>query len=198
MGTINVRVFTSHPVIRAHYNRVLSAEHDFLLAEENDPLQVGVFDGEIGSFEVILTLARPKYPAMRPLLVSATSDNEACLRWLFRGIYGWVPCEHYEDQLANAVRHVAAGGFWFPRAVIAHWMQIAPSLSAPSLPLPLTGREREVLGLLLRRLSNKEIAGILGITDRTVKFHVGNVLNKFKVRSRGELAVSWMTAFHTA
>jgi len=195
---ISVRVFTSHPVVRAHYDRVLAAEHDFRLVEDTDRLQVGIFDGEMSTFEAVLTLARPKHPAMRPLIVSATTDNEACLRLLFRGICGWVPCEHYEDQLVSAVRLLASGGFWFPRAVVARWMQISPSQTTPSLPIPLTSRENEVLGLLLRRLSNKDIAAVLGITDRTVKFHVGNVLNKLQVRSRQELALTWTTAFRTA
>ncbi|MGE5327659.1 MAG: hypothetical protein ACM3NO_11520, partial [Deltaproteobacteria bacterium] len=94
---------------------MLSAEREFQLAGENDSAQVGVFDGEVSSFEVVFSWARPKYPAMRSLLVSAACDNEACLRWLFRGICGWIPCDHYEDQLAEAVRHLAAGEFWFPR-----------------------------------------------------------------------------------
>jgi DNA-binding CsgD family transcriptional regulator len=77
-------------------------------------------------------------------------------------------------------------------------MQIDRSQATLSLPVGLTSREKDVLGLLLRRLSNKEIASILGITDRTVKFHVGNLLNKLQVRSRHELALTWMAAVRTA
>ncbi len=191
MKKIAVRVFASHPVVRKHFTQVLAVEQDLLLSEDKDDLQVGVFDAEMPSIELTLTLARPKYPFMRPLLVSATSHNETCLRWLFRGICGWVPCERYEEQLAKAVRHVATGGFWFPRAVIQRWMQISASQAGQLWPDPLTTRESEVLGLLLRRLSNKDIASILNITERTAKFHVGNVLNKLQATSRRELIENW-------
>ena len=45
--------------------------------------------------------------------------------------------------------------------------------------------------LLLRRLSNKEIGSILHISERTVKFHVGNILTKLQVTSRRELSAMW-------
>jgi two-component system nitrate/nitrite response regulator NarL len=51
----------------------------------------------------------------------------------------------------------------------------------------LSLREHEVLGSLLENLSNKEIGSKLNVTERTVKFHVSNVLNKFGVRRRADL-----------
>jgi len=59
-------------------------------------------------------------------------------------------------------------------------------------------REREVLDLLLDNLCNKEIASKLFISERTVKFHVSNLLSKFGVQRRADLIVLWMqrsTAF---
>ena len=64
-----------------------------------------------------------------------------------------------------------------------------------ALRLALTPREREVMEFLLRRLSNKEIAEILGISERTVKFHVGNILNKLHVNSRQELSAKSVPYF---
>jgi DNA-binding NarL/FixJ family response regulator len=51
----------------------------------------------------------------------------------------------------------------------------------------LSRREQEVLGSLLENLSNKEIGNKLNITERTVKFHVSNLLSKFGVRRRADL-----------
>jgi DNA-binding CsgD family transcriptional regulator len=51
----------------------------------------------------------------------------------------------------------------------------------------LSRREREVLDSLLENLANKEIASRLNISERTVKFHVSNLLNKFGVRRRADL-----------
>ena len=56
-------------------------------------------------------------------------------------------------------------------------------------PEELTEREREVLALLAEGRSNKEIAKALGVTERTVKGHVGNVLGKLGVVSRTQAAV---------
>jgi DNA-binding CsgD family transcriptional regulator len=56
----------------------------------------------------------------------------------------------------------------------------------------LSRREREVLDLLLENLSNKEIAGRLFVAERTVKFHVSNLLSKFRVARRSELIMHWM------
>src|SRR5574337_813903 len=84
METIAVRVFAAHPVVKSHYTRVLAAAPDFCLTEEDDRLKVGVFDGEMPSFEAVLSLARLKYPSMRPLLLYVSGNTDACLRWLFR------------------------------------------------------------------------------------------------------------------
>ena len=57
--------------------------------------------------------------------------------------------------------------------------------------LALSKREREVLGLLVRGLSNSEISGELGISRRTVKFHVVNMLRKSGKRDRVNLVIWW-------
>lgn len=54
----------------------------------------------------------------------------------------------------------------------------------------LTSKEREVCRLVFKGLSNKEIAGVLGVTEKTVKFHVTSIFEKFGVKSRSELASS--------
>jgi len=53
--------------------------------------------------------------------------------------------------------------------------------------LQLTARENQVLLLVIRRLSNKEIAGALGICERTVKFHISNIFAKMRVGDRRDL-----------
>lgn len=192
MGAISIRVFASHPVAAAQYTHLLATEKDFRLVADEDPFQVGVFDAEPASGETVLTLARLKFPAMRPLLLSFPCDENGCLRWLFRGVWGLVTYDRYEEELPRAVRQVAEGHLWFPAPTVMRWMRIDAARRASALRFPLTPREREVMDFLLRRFSNKEIADILNISDRTVKFHVGNILNKLHVSSRQELAARWL------
>ena len=187
MGAVTVRVFSSHPIAAGQYTRVLTAEKDFCLVSDSGSFQVGVFDGEADSVESVLTMIRLKFPSMRPLVLSLPCDENQCVRWLFRGVWGLVTYDRYEEDLPCAVRHLAEGQLWFPAPVVARWMRIDETRRASALHVSLTQRERDVMEFLLRRLSNKEIGTILRISETTVKFHVGHIFNKLHVNSRYEL-----------
>ena len=190
--TVSVRVFTPHPVVAAEYVRALSSQRDLRVVGEQESFQVGVFDSEPNSAGPVLTLARLKFPSMRPVLVSSPCSENECLRWLFRGVWGLVSYDRYQEELPQAVLQVAEGHLWFPAPVVLRWMKLDDARRASALQLPLTPREREVMEFLLRRFSNKEIAEILNISERTIKFHVGNILSKLHVDSRQELATRWV------
>lgn len=193
MPALGVRVFSSHPFARILCANILSSEKDLQLVDEGEAFLVGIFDSQLNDVGAVLNLARLKCPSMRPLLVSSAGDENECLRWIFRGMWGLVPYDACQQQLIRAVRHVAQGQLWFPAAVIERWMQMTSPLSTPWASIPLTHREREVMELLLRRLSNKEIGSILRISERTVKFHVGNILSKLQLNSRHEVSAMWVS-----
>ena len=93
-----------------------------------------------------------------------------------------------ESLLASVARVIEAGGMWLPNELLSvTTSNIATNLQAKRI-LPtlksLTNRERDVLGCILDGLSNKEIARVLGITERTVKEYVGTLLNKFRAKDR--------------
>jgi DNA-binding NarL/FixJ family response regulator len=86
------------------------------------------------------------------------------------------PCE----QIVQAIKSVAHGLMVFDSS-------LAPQPSADeALSEPLTPREAEVLQLLADGLGNKEIAGKLGISEHTIKFHIRSILGKLGVASRTE------------
>lgn len=177
------------------YTRLLAAQRDLQVVAPEVRFHVGVFDSLSDSVEAVLTLARLKFPSMRPLLVSFPSSDNECLRWLFRGVCGLVTYDRHETELPQAVRQLAEGQLWFPAPVVMRWMRIDVARRTSALRLSLTRRERQVLEFLLRRFSNKEIAEILGIGERTVKFHVSNVLNKLQMNSRQELGARWVPRY---
>jgi NarL family two-component system response regulator LiaR len=190
MAVIRVRIFASHPVARAQYAHLLFSHRDIRLVEGEENFEIGLFDGELSSLDAVLGLARSKFPDMRPLIVSSSSDEGACLHWMLRGVWGVVSFKDYESDLYRAVQSLSEGQFWLPKAVVMQTMQLeARRRSLPRSDL-LTEREQEILELLLRRLSNKEIAFLLRINLGTVKFHVGNILQKLKVGSREELSLA--------
>lgn len=197
MLPISVRIFASHPVAVAQYRRVLAAESGIHLALKEKCIDVGVFDVELPCLEPTLTVARLGSPSMRPLLLSCPIGEEECLRWMLRGVRGMVLYDHYEKELPHAIRTLAQGQLYFAPQVISKWKAIDARMRAAALCMPLTRRELEVAGLLSRRLSNKQIGAVLGLTERTVKFHVGNLLAKLGLGSRYELS-DISTAVHGA
>lgn len=101
---------------------------------------------------------------------------------------GWLLREAAEDELAAAVRAVAAGMVVLDpsiaRRALAPGLRVTSDALAPELRL--TAREGEVMRLLALGLPNKAIAIELGISEHTVKFHVGAMLSKLGARSRTE------------
>ena len=93
-----------------------------------------------------------------------------------------------QSLLSSVVRVVDAGGIWLPNELLlALTFDIANSTKAKhSLPTlnGITKREKDVLSGILDGLGNKEIAKEYGITERTVKEHVGSLLNKFGAKDR--------------
>jgi len=98
------------------------------------------------------------------------------------------------DRLAEAVRVVAAGEALLApsltrRLIAAHISRPPPVEGAPPALADLTEREREVLALVARGLSNDEIAARLVVSPATVKTHVNRVLSKRQLRSRAQAVV---------
>jgi DNA-binding NarL/FixJ family response regulator len=115
------------------------------------------------------------------------SDEEGAARLprsLPLGGWGVVPSDASPEELGAAVAAVAQGLVVLPRAVADGALTEAPA--AEELSEPPTAREGEVLGLLARGLSNKQIARELGISEHTVKFHVSALLGKLGATSRTE------------
>jgi DNA-binding NarL/FixJ family response regulator len=102
-----------------------------------------------------------------------------------------VPCSHLDDHLAHAVRHVAQGGLWIPRAQLSRFLEQVigqgRERQAVAATRNISRREREVLNCVLKNLSNKEIGSELHISESTVKFHLARLFEKFGVRRRADL-----------
>ena len=196
MAGIDVGLFASHPVASVQYRRVLAAVDGLRLVASDEPAEVGVFDGDSASLDSMLGRAGLQWPALRPLVLRPTSGEEDCLRWMRHGVWGLVTYDRYEEDLPPAVRSVAEGRPWFPPNLVARWIRDQAALRAATLRFPLTPRESDVLELLLEgSLTNKEIAARLSIGERTVKFHVGNILGKLHVGSRRELPTASRSRF---
>lgn len=128
----------------------------------------------------------------RVLVVGDKLKESESYSLLRQGVKGILTYAEAREQLARALPQVAAGGIWVPRTMLSRFVDSILNtaqgrrLRADS-PAELSKREQEVLSGLLENLANKEVADRLHISERTVKFHVSNLLAKFGVRRRADL-----------
>lgn len=141
----------------------------------------------------LVAAVQERYPSARLLVVAKKFSEATAFPLLRLGVKGLLRYSEVEPKLPLALRAVAADGFWVPRKLLSHFVDWIVSRvrghALASGPGGLSRRERDVLEALLENLSNKEIASKLNISERTVKFHVSNVLTKFGVRRRADLIV---------
>ncbi len=131
------------------------------------------------------------------LLVLLPKLEDAIASPLLRlGVKGLLTYEQAPHELTRAASQVSGGMYWVPRELLTRFVEsILPEVrgcKALDCEAGISRRERDVLDLLLANLSNKEIAAKLFISERTVKFHVSNLLGKFGVQRRADLIVLWM------
>jgi DNA-binding NarL/FixJ family response regulator len=132
-----------------------------------------------------------RYPGSKFVaLLPPNSGDKDILRLLYLGIEGPVRIsDNLEEELAAAVSSVLAGGLWAPRGVLGEYVQQTNWLRSEQFlsRFSLTPRESQILQLALRRFSNNEMAAALGISQRTVKFHISNIFSKVQVDDRKSL-----------
>lgn len=140
---------------------------------------------------------RELYPAIPVVVVSGQDNRETVIEALDAGAMGFIPKSSSTTVLANALRLIFGGGIYLPPVVLLRpHEEVAAGLSgavqSPLLDdgaleaLQLTERELQVLGFLMRGLTNKLIAKALDISDNTVRKHVTTVLRTLRVRNRTE------------
>jgi DNA-binding NarL/FixJ family response regulator len=121
------------------------------------------------------------------VLLPANSSSVEKIRLFSWGIDGFVELhETWQAELPVAIRSILDGQPWVPSDVLSAFVKQTRLLLHMQL-LPghsLTSREGQVIQLLIRHLTNKEISHVLGISERTVKFHVSNILGKFGLEDR--------------
>jgi DNA-binding NarL/FixJ family response regulator len=133
-----------------------------------------------------------RFATARLLVVGDNLKETDSFSLLRQGAKGILTYAEAREQLPRALPQVAAGGIWVSRPVLSRFVDsILSSTQGRRLrvdsPNELSRREQEVLAGLLENLANKEVADRLHISERTVKFHVSNLLAKFGVRRRADL-----------
>lgn len=138
-------------------------------------LDLGLPDAEGLAFLVEL---RRIYPWVGVAIVSASQRPEDVRAALDAGAAGYIPKSADRDVLVGALSVVLAGGVYMP-------VELLEAAAEPPMP-GLTHRQQDVAALVAKGLTNKEIAGVLGIGAGTVKTHVAAILRELEVSNRTE------------
>jgi DNA-binding NarL/FixJ family response regulator len=130
---------------------------------------------------------REQLPELPVVVVSGASDPKVINAALDLGAMGFIPKSAQRDVLLNAVRLVISGAIYVPvEALSAAAAGPAGASAAPEL----SPRQREVLTLLLKGMSNKLIARELQISENTTKIHVSAVLDALGVQTRTQAVIA--------
>ena len=197
MSVIRVLSVDDHPVVRTGLRGMFETDPGFLVAGEavdgaqaidqvlaTQPdlvlmdLQMPVLDG-------VAAIARIRQlPDPPPVLVLTTFDSDAqILRAIEAGAAGYLLKDTPRETLFAAVRSAVAGGSPLAPSVAARLMRrLAPGPAAGGEAL--SGRELEVVALVARGASNKEIAHALHISEATIKTHLAHIFEKLDVTDR--------------
>lgn len=136
-----------------------------------------------------------RFPDTGVIILTTFEDDESVFGGLEAGARGYLLKDISSEEMAQAIRKVAAGEALIQpsitRKVLAEFSRLATAAEKsankslqPALVEPLTEREQEVLCALAKGLSNREIAQQLVITEGTVKNHVSSLIAKLGVRDR--------------
>jgi DNA-binding NarL/FixJ family response regulator len=137
---------------------------------------------------------RQEHPAAPVVIISMFRDRETVNEAIRRGAMGFIPKSSNRDTIVNALRLVLSGSVYVPpeAAIGSERPEEAPSLKhvRTAVELGLTARQGQVLALLMKGRSNKQICRELGLAERTVKAHMTAVLNTLKVSSRTQAVIA--------
>jgi len=129
---------------------------------------------------------RRELPDTEVIALTSVLEDQAIFGAIRAGAIGYLLKDTEGDKLCQAIKAAAAGQVQLSPQVALRLMR---ELQVPDSPEALTERETEVLRLLARGRSNKEIAAALVIGEKTVKTHVSNILSKLGVPSRTQAAL---------
>ena len=199
---IRVLIADDHLVVREGLRTILEVADDIEQAgEAADGAEAVQLAGELAPDVVLMDLRMPnvdgieaikqikaRYPTVEIVILTTYDADEHIIRGLRAGARGYLLKDSGRQALFDTIRAAARGESLLPSTIVD---MVVAQLAAPQKPSSgnLSGREEQVLEMLVQGAANKEIALQLNISERTVKAHVTSIFNKLGVNSRTEAAV---------
>lgn len=202
-GPIRVLLVDDHAVVRRGLRGFLELIKDFDVVGEAENGREGVAAAdrlapdvvlmdllmpEMGGLEAIVAI-KESHPEIEIVAVTSFIEEEKVTSALEAGASGYLLKDAEAEEVAQAIRAAYNGEVHLDPAVARLLAQRLRQRKNAEPIEPLTARENEVLGQLAKGASNKEIAYELGITERTARTHVSNILGKLALASRTQAAL---------
>jgi DNA-binding NarL/FixJ family response regulator len=158
------------------------------LARDGALPDVALIDIKMPGMDGPQTIARmrDRFPSVRPVILTGYTEIEYAHAALAAGAAGYVLKDATPAQVEQAIRNAARGGMYLDPAVAGG---LASRMVTPTGLAALTEQERNVLALVARGLSNRQIGARLHISERTVRSHMSGVLAKLGLESRTQAAL---------
>lgn len=211
---ISIMIVDDHPLFRQGLRRVIEAEDDMEVIIEvgdgeealrlaqkmvPDVIMMDVNIPTMNGLQVTRSL-KDKLPNIGVIMLTAYHDDEQIFHAIKAGAGAYYPKDVTPRKLIEAIRQVSQGNYVIDdnvlaKSQVASWLlkqfeQISAFGGSPDeLFVPLSPREMEILHLIARGYSNKEIAHELGISRQTVKNHMTSILRKLSVNDRTQAAL---------
>ena len=211
---ISVMIVDDHPLFRQGLRRVIEAEEDMEVIIEvgdgeealrlaqkmvPDVIMMDVNIPTMNGLQVTRSL-KASLPNIGVIMLTAYHDDEQIFHAIKAGAGAYYPKGVTPRKLIEAIRQVSQGNYVIDdnvlaKSQVASWLlkqfeQISTFGGSPEdLFVPLSPREMEILQLIARGYSNKEIAHELGISRQTVKNHMTSILRKLSVNDRTQAAL---------
>ena len=210
---LEILVFDGQSIYRTGLRSLINAEMPWAEAIEASNPNEALAQIRAGAFELMLVgtdrarlgsldfmkLAREAAPDTRFAVMSASDTRADILATLAAGFHGFISKHQSDTDILFAITEILSGRIYVPGSLAEVRegdplsstqldREAPPTLSTETDVLKLTKRQREVLTLLARGLSNKEIARALAIAEATTKIHLAALLRALGVRNRTEAA----------
>jgi two-component system, NarL family, response regulator len=197
LASIRVLIVDDHPVVRAGLTTLLGTQDGLdvvasassgeealerLKSQDVDLVLLDLRMPGMNGIETLHAMRREGIPS-RVIILTSFETDEDIYRSVQGGAEGYLLKNTSQQELVEAIRTVHSGGRYIPG-------RIASRLTERMMRSDLTTRELEILGMVVKGLTNKQIARVLRISSHTARNHVNSVIEKLDVADRTEAATT--------
>ena len=200
---ISVLIADDHPVVRQGLRTFLELQEDMeIVGEAAGGEEAVALVQELLPDVVLMDLVMPGVdgveatrrirdvsPATKVIALTSFTDDKTVFASIKAGAAGYLLKDVRPQALSDAIRTVHRGEALLHPTIAAKLMQEFAQRDKRSAKDPLTEREHDVLRHIARGMSNKEIAAALVLSEKTIKTHVSNILQKLHLADRTQAAL---------